>query len=100
MPQHPTRHHAPADQLGAVADLELERLIARDLDGLADAHGLPVPRSAGRASPRCPTPRRPPAVPLDTLLTLALPLPHGPTTPSPLAAPVVDRPAPPPPHPE
>jgi hypothetical protein len=40
MPEHPARHHAPADQLGVPTDPELERLIARDPDSLPDLHRL------------------------------------------------------------
>ena len=44
MPQHPARHHAPADQLVSLADLEIEWQIPRHAHGLADLHVGARPR--------------------------------------------------------
>jgi hypothetical protein len=38
VPQHPARHHAPADQLVPLADLEIEGQIPRHAHHLADLH--------------------------------------------------------------
>jgi hypothetical protein len=61
MPEYPARHDAPADQLGAPTDLELERLIAGDADRLAGCAGARQradARTRARASRPHPSPPR------------------------------------------